>query len=230
MMNGVAVSLVAWALLNPLRTSETGLVDLRTERFVEGALVPDLPQSLGLGEVIPRSVHLSWLFPLALLACAFVWFLLYRTRLGYEARAVGHAPGSAEAGGVSIGRTQLKVFMISGALAGFTGLNHLLVDKGFLGQNYESQLGFTGIAVAFLGRNHPVGIPLAAILFGFLARGESGIQILTDVPREIIIILQGLLILSVVVSYEVVRRVLARRRQQAVRSADPGRAAAEAQT
>jgi general nucleoside transport system permease protein len=225
MMNGVAVSLVAWGLLNPLKTSETGLVDLRSDRFVEGALVPDLPASLGLGEQIPPSVHLSWLFPLALVACFLVWYFLFRTRLGYESRAVGMAPGSAQAGGIAIGATQIKVFLISGALAGFVGLNHLLVDKGFFGQNYQAQLGFTGIAVAFLGRNHPIGIPLAAILFGMLDRGESGIQILTELPREIIIILQGVLILSVVVAYELVRRSLSRRRQQRLRAEEGAREA-----
>lgn len=225
MMNGVAVSLVAWGLLNPLKTSETGLVDLRSDRFVEGALVPDLPASLGLGDQIPPSVHLSWLFPVALVACFLVWYFLFRTRLGYESRAVGMAPGSAQAGGVAIGATQIKVFLISGALAGFVGLNHLLVDKGFFGQNYQAQLGFTGIAVAFLGRNHPIGIPLAAILFGMLDRGESGIQILTDLPREIIIILQGVLILSVVVAYELVRRSLSRRRQQRLRAEEGAREA-----
>ncbi len=215
MMNGISASLVTWFLLHPLRSAEFGQVDLRSDRFSEAALVPDLASSLGISrEVVPPSAHLSWLFPLAILACVAVWYLLYRTRLGYEARALGSSAGAAEAGGVAIGATQIKVFLLSGALAGLAGLNHLLADKGFLGQNYETQLGFTGIAVAFLGRNHPAGIPLAAILFGILARGEQGIQIETEVPREIIIILQGLLILSVVVAYEVVRRRIARRRQR----------------
>jgi ABC-type uncharacterized transport system permease subunit len=217
MMNGIAVSLVAWALLNPLRTSQTGLVDLRSDRFAESARVPRIAETLGL-EGIPASVYLTWLFPLAILACVFVWYLLYRTRLGYEVRAVGASSGSAEAGGISIGATQLKIFLISGALAGFVGLNHLLGQSGFLGINYETALGFTGIAVAFLGRNSPIGIPLAAILFGILSRGEDGIAIETDLPREIVVILQGILILSVVVAYEIVRRVLVRRRQRRIRA------------
>jgi ABC-type uncharacterized transport system permease subunit len=226
MMNGIAISLLAWALNNPLKTSETGFLDLRTDRFPESALVPRLAPSLGLEGQIPNSVYLSWLFPLALLACVFVWYLLYRTRLGYEIRAVGLSAGSAEAGGVSIGGTQLKVFLISGALAGFVGLNHLLVDAGYLGNNYETLLGFAGIAVAFLGRNHPAGIALAAILLGILARGEDGLA-LTEIPREIVIILQGLLILSVVIAYEITRRILLRRRQRLVRAEEgPDSAAA----
>jgi len=217
MMNGIAISLVAWALLNPLRTGDTGLVDLRSDRFPESAIIPPLAPALGLEDQIPGSAHLTWLFPLALLACAAVWFLLFRTRLGYEARAVGSSPGSGEAGGISIGAIQLKVFLISGALAGFVGLNYLLGDAGFLGVNYETTLGFTGIAVAFLGRNHPVGIVLSALLFGILFRGEDGVAVATDLPREITVILEGLLILSVVVAYEIARRVRLRRQAEIIR-------------
>jgi ABC-type uncharacterized transport system permease subunit len=228
MMNGIAISLVAWALLNPLRTSDTGFVDLRSDRFPESAIMPPLASSLGLEEQIPASAHLTWLFPLALLACVGVWFLLFRTRLGYEARAVGASPGSAEAGGVSIGATQLKMFLISGALAGFVGLNHLLGDAGFFGVNYETTLGFTGIAVAFLGRNNPFGIFLAALLFGILFRGEDGVAIATDLPREITVILEGLLILSVVVAYQIARRVLVRRQAEVLREEEEGVAGASA--
>jgi ABC-type uncharacterized transport system permease subunit len=214
MMNGVAVSLVAWLILHPLRSSDGQLIDLRTDVFPEGALVPALANAVGLGGVIPESVHLTWLLPLALIACALTWFLLFRTRLGYEVRAVGSSSGSAEAGGVSIAAAQVKIFLISGALAGFVGLNHVLGDQGYLGSNYESGLGFAGIAVAFLGRNHPAGIPLAAILLAMLLRGQDGIAVTTDLPTEILIILQGVLILSVVIAYEIARRVLARRNRQ----------------
>jgi simple sugar transport system permease protein len=214
MMNGIAVSLVAWAILHPLRSSERGLVDLRTDVFSTKALVPDVAGSIGLEEQIPPSVHLTWLFPLALLACLAVWFLLFRTRLGFETRAVGSSPGAAEAGGVSIGAAQIKIFLISGALAGLVGLNHLLGDRGYLGSNYEAGLGFAGIAVAFLGRNHPAGVPLAAILIGMLTRGQDGLAITSELPTEVLIILQGVLILSVVVAYELVSRVVARKRQR----------------
>jgi ABC-type uncharacterized transport system permease subunit len=226
MMNGVAISLVAWALLNPLRTSERGLVDLRSDRFADSALMPGLGSSLGLEESIPSSVHLTWLFPLALLACVLVWVLMFRTRLGYQVRAVGSSAGAAEAGGISVGGTQLKIFLISGALAGFVGLNHLLADAGFLGVNYETGLGFAGIAVAFLGRNHPLGIALAAMLLGMLARGQDGVAVTTDLPQEILIILEGLLILSVVIAYEIARRVALRRRQREVRTEEDRDAAA----
>lgn len=218
MMNGIALSLVAWALLNPLRSSDRGLVDLRTDIFTTKALIPSIAASLGLEEQIPPSVHLTWLFPTALLACGLVWFLLFRTRLGYEIRAIGSSSGSAEAGGISIKGLQMKAFLISGALAGLVGLNSLLGDRGYLAHNYEIGLGFAGITVAFLGRNHPLGIALAAILLGILARGQEGISVTFDLPTETLIILEGILILSVVVAYELVRRSLTRRRQRAVRS------------
>jgi general nucleoside transport system permease protein len=220
MMNGIATSLVAWALLNPLRTSEEGRIDLRTDLFSDKALVPNIAHTLGFEDTVPRSVHLTWLFVIALVACALVWWFLYRTRLGYEVRAVGNSAGSAEASGISIGAAQIKVFLISGALAGFVGLNHILGDKGYLGSNYETGLGFAGITVAFLGRNHPLGILASAILIGMINRGQDGIQVTTELPREILVILQGVLILSVVVTYEIAHRVIARRRQLEEREAE----------
>ena len=218
MMNGIAGSFVAWLLLNPLRTSDRGLVDLRTDIFSERALVPSIAQTFGIEDVIPPSVNLTWLFPVALFAAFIVWFLLRRTRLGYDVRAVGASAGAAEAGGIDIGRTQIKIFLISGALAGLVGLNHILSDTGYLGSNYQTSLGFDGIAVAFLGRADPFGIVAAAILVGMLNRGQDGIAVTTDLPNEILIILQGVLILSVVVAYEVVNRAAARRVQQQVRT------------
>lgn len=212
MLNGMAVPLVAWLLRNYLKTSEEGLIDLRTDVFPDAALMP----RFGLLGELPGSVHLTWFFPLALVACALVWWLLYRTRLGFATRSVGAAAGSAEAGGISIGATQLKVFLISGALAGFVGLNYILGDRGFLASNYVQGLGFAGIGVAFLGRNHPLGIPLAAILLGMLLRGQDGVAVRTDLPTEVLIILQGLLILSVVIAYSLAQRFITERSRKAV--------------
>ncbi len=218
MMNGIATSFVAWLILNPLRSPEQGLVDLRTSRFPSGALVPDISTSLGFEDAVPTSAHFTWLFPLAVVACVLIWFMLFRTRLGYEVRAVGSSSGSAEAGGISIGAVQIKMFLLSGALAGLVGLNHILGDRGYLGANYESGLGFAGIVVAFLGRNHPAGVFFAALLIAMLSRGQDGIAVTTNLPTETLIILQGVLILSVVVAYELANRRIARRRQRVVRA------------
>ena len=108
----------------------------------------------------------------------------------------------------------MKLFLISGALAGLVGMQQVLAERGALVQNYEALLGFTGIAVAFLGQNNPIGIVFAAILWAILTRGETALQIETDVPREFVIILQGILIFCVVVVYQVARRRLGRRQLQ----------------
>jgi len=213
MMNGIAVSLVAWAINFPLKFSDAPPgqnVDLRTDPFPAGGLVGDLGQFF---DVTPGA-HLSWLLFLAIAAAILVWLMMKRTRLGYESRAVGSSPGSAKAGGVSIGSTQLRLFLISGALAGLVGMQQILADHGYLPQNYVALLGFTGIAVAFLGQNNPIGIIFAAILWGVLSRGEVALQIESEVPREFIIILQGILILSVVITYQIARRRLAARQLQ----------------
>jgi ABC-type uncharacterized transport system permease subunit len=109
---------------------------------------------------------------------------------------------------------QIKLFLISGALAGLVGMQQVLGERGALVQNYEAQLGFTGIAVAFLGQNNPIGIVFAAMLWALLSRGETALQIETDVPREFVIILQGILIFCVVVVYQIAKRRLARRELQ----------------
>ncbi len=218
MMNGVAVSLVAWTILNPLRSHARHLIDLRSQTFPHNALIPTIAQTFGLQQQIPPVVRFTWLFPVALIACVLVWFLMYRSRLGYEVRAIGSSMGSAEAGGVSIGATQIKIFLISGALAGFVGLNQILGDKGYLGANYEAGLGFAGITVAFLGRNNPIGIVLASLLVGFLSRGQDGLSVTSNLPIETLIILQGVLILSVIIAYELVSRALNKRTQREARS------------
>jgi simple sugar transport system permease protein len=219
MMNGIAVRLVSWALNGPLRFTdvpEGQNVDLRSNVFPDSALVPQIGDAFGVGE----SAFLSWLFPLAIAAAVVVWFVIKRTRLGYEARAVGASSGSAQAGGVSIGGVQVKLFLISGALAGLVGMQQLLVERGALVQNYEQFLGFTGIAVAFLGQNNPIGIVFAAIVWAVLSRGETAIQVETELPREFVIILQGMLILSVVIVYQIARRRIARRQLQRSAVAD----------
>ena len=213
MMNGIAISLVAWAINFPLKFTEAPEgqnVDLRTDQFPDHGLVGEIGEFFG----VTPGAHLSWLLFLAIAAAIIVWFLIRRTRLGYEARAVGSSPGSAQAGGVPIGGTQLRLFLISGALAGLVGMQLILADRGHLPQNYVVFLGFTGIAVAFLGQNNPIGIIFAAILWAILERGSVALQIGSEIPREFIIILQGILILSVVITYQFARRRLAARQLQ----------------
>jgi general nucleoside transport system permease protein len=211
MLNGVAISLVAWALRGPLKfTDAAGAfnINLRSDLFPNSAMAPNLGHLFGVGNDVP----LNLLLPIGIGCSALVWFLLKRTRLGYEARAVGSSPGSARAGGISIGAVQIKVFMISGALAGLVGMQQILGLNNYLPLNYEAGLGFTGIAVAFLGQNNPFGIIAAAIMWAVLSRGQDAILIETSVPVEIIIILQAILILAVVIAFQIAKRQIARRR------------------
>lgn len=211
MLNGVAGSLVAWALQGPLHYHGGGgafNINLRTDLFPNSAMAPNIGRLLGVGPEVPLNV----LLPIGVVCSVLVWFLLKRTRLGFEARAVGSSPGSARAGGISIGAVQIKVFLISGALAGLVGMQQILGLNNYLPLNYESQLGFTGIAVAFLGQNNPFGIIAASIMWAVLSRGQDAILIETSVPVEIIIILQAILILTVVVAFQVAKRQIARRR------------------
>ena len=213
MLNAIALSLVGWALNGPLHYNdapEGAFVDLRSNVFPKSGLAGDLGAMFG----VTPGAHLSWLLFLAIAAAIVVWFLIRRTRLGFEARAVGSSPGSAKAGGVSIGSTQLRLFLISGALAGLIGMQQILADRGYLPLNYVVGLGFLGIGVAFLGQNNPIGIIFAAILWGVLSRGEVALQISSQVPREFIIILQGLLILTVVIIYQIAKRRVAVRQLQ----------------
>ncbi|MFM8944654.1 MAG: ABC transporter permease [Actinomycetota bacterium] len=224
LLNGVAGSLVAWAINFPLRyVPPPGQnVDLRSRPFPEQGLVGNFGDAFG----VTPGAHLSWLIFLAMAAAVLLWWVLQRTRLGFDARAVGASPGSARAGGVSIGGVQLRLFLISGALAGLVGMQQILADKGYLPQNYIAQLGFTGIAVAFLGQNNPIAIIFAAILWGVLSRGEVALQVQSSVPREFIIILQGTLIMSVVITYLIAKRRLANR--EIARAGELERSAEEA--
>ena len=221
MLNAIAISLMGWALNGPLHYNdapEGAFVDLRSNVFPKNGLVGDLGSAFG----VTPGAHLSWLLFLAIAAAIVVWFLIRRTRLGYEARAMGSSPGSARAGGVSIGSTQIRLFLISGALAGLIGMQQILADRGYLPLNYVAFLGFTGIGVAFLGQNNPIGIIFAAILWGILSRGEVALQISSQVPREFIIILQGVLILTVVIIYQIAKRRLAARQLQRAGMAESG--------
>lgn len=145
---------------------------------------------------------------LALLAAAGTGLLLFGTRLGYELRAVGLNAPAAEYGGVSIGRVQVAAMALSGGLAGLGGANFVLGYKHYFELNFPAGVGFLGIAVALLGRNHPVGVVVAALFFGALSHG--GLVINQRVPKELVDVLQGLVIL-LAISAQVVMERMARR-------------------
>jgi general nucleoside transport system permease protein len=141
-----------------------------------------------------------------LLAAVLVWWMLFRTRAGYELRAVGLQPDAAEYAGIRAGRVWFNALATSGALAGLGGINFVLGYKHYYEDGFTGGAGFLGIAVALIGRNNPVGVVLAALFFATLSQG--GLAINAMVPKQIVEVLQGIVILAVAAAVPEVRRLL----------------------
>ena len=178
-----------------------------------------VPESLHTEEIragkIPRLTAMSDYFAgsaanfsiiVALLAAAAVWVFLFRTRAGYELRAVGLQPDAAQYGGVRVPGVIVRTFILSGALAGLGGINYVLGYKHYYEEGFASGSGFLGIAVALVGRSHPLGVVLAALLFATLSQGGLAVNAL--VPKQMIEVLQAVVIIAVMTSVPEVRRAL----------------------
>jgi general nucleoside transport system permease protein len=136
--------------------------------------------------------------PLALVVAAVVWVLLWRTSLGFEIRAVGQSESAARAAGIDAGRIRIVALSLAGALAGLVGVGEVLGNAGKFVVEFSPGYGFLGIAVALLGRNQPLGVVAAALLFGALHKGTWELDLETEhVTRELSLVLQGLIILCV---------------------------------
>jgi simple sugar transport system permease protein len=194
MFNFIASSLLVYLLVNHLRP--TGAMSVESVAFAESARLPSMHDALAwVGVDWPNSpLNISLL--LALLASLGVYLFLWRTRAGYQLRAVGSSPGAAEYAGIS-GRKQIMFAMcISGALAGMVGMNEIAGVNGKLLLEFVSGAGFTGIAVALMGRNHPVGIIVASILFGALFQGGAEVSFeVRGFSRDMVVLVQGLIVL-----------------------------------
>jgi general nucleoside transport system permease protein len=154
-----------------------------------------------LGQIIPgipARIPLNFAFILAVLACVLVYVFLWRTTWGYEIRATGANPQAAEYGGISVKKQIVLAMVVSGGLAGMVAINEVLGYRYRYYQGFSPQYGFTGIAVALLGRNHPMGVLLAALFFGALTRGGLFVDIFTvKVSKDLVLVLQALVILFV---------------------------------
>jgi simple sugar transport system permease protein len=137
-------------------------------------------------------------------------YLVNKSRFGYDLRSSGINPSAANASGVDPKNMIIKTMLISGGLAGLVGVSQLLGFYHQYPQDFPGGYGFAGIAVALLGRNHAVGMAFGALLFGFMNRA-SLILDLRDVPKEIVTIIQGIVVLAVVIVYEVISRYVQRR-------------------
>ncbi len=155
------------------------------------------------------AANLSIVF--ALLAAAAVWIYLFKSKRGFELRAVGLQPDAAEYGGVSVGGIWMRAMIFSGAVAGLGGINYVLGYKQYYEEGFAGGAGFLGIAVALVGRNHPVGVVLAALFFATLSQG--GLAIHAFVPKQMVEVLQGVVILAVAMSVPEVRRALRQARK-----------------
>ena len=194
MFNFIASALLAYLLVNVLKAP--GSMTVETEAFAASARMPGVHAALAvLGLDWPRTpLNLSVL--LAAVAAVAVYLFLWRSRAGYELRAVGFAPDAAHYGGIWPRRQVMLSMLISGALAGLVGINELAGVQHRLLLDYVVGAGFTGIAVSLIGRNHPVGIVLAALLFGALYQG--GAELAFEIPgfsRDMVTTLQGLIVL-----------------------------------
>jgi simple sugar transport system permease protein len=194
MFNFIAAALMTWLLVDVL--VQPGQQAPRSRDFAASVWLPyihDLLKPLGIDMGRPP-LNLASL--LAILACVFVWLFIWHTRWGYELRTVGHSERAARYAGISRTRAIVLAMLISGALAGLVGVNDILGVHHYLLVGWTGGVGFVGIAVALMGRNHPVGIVMAALLFGALYQGGSEIAFdIPEITREMVIVIQGLVIL-----------------------------------
>jgi ABC-type uncharacterized transport system permease subunit len=194
MFNFLAAALMTYLLVNVLIAPGQQIPE--SESLPQSAWLPQMHEVMGaLGFEIARSpLNLSFVF--ALLCCLLVWLFVWHTRSGYALRVVGQNETAAVYGGISPARQIMLAMTISGALAGFVALNMIMGAQHRLTLDFTGGFGFVGIAVALMGRNHPVGIILASLLFGALYQGGSELSF--DMPalsRDLVVVIQGLVIL-----------------------------------
>ena len=218
MLNFIALGLASYLLTGPLRGSEEGASVVTTTPIAESGWFPDLNGLLtGLGLAEPRSELYGFLV-VAVIVGVLVAVLIKRTRFGFDLRATGMSPSAATASGVDARSMVVKTMLLSGAIAGLVGLPDLLGDTHQFGTEFTAGLGFLGIAVSLLGRNSPLGIAFAALLFAFLDRAALPLQF-ADIPSSVVTIIQGTIVLAVVIANEIARRLALRSAERAGASA-----------
>jgi general nucleoside transport system permease protein len=194
MFNLIGAAFLNYMLVNVLRPP--GSMDPATARFPEAVHLPSLHDMLApLGIEFSRAAPANVSLLVAMAACVLVWLLIWRTRLGYEIRAYGHSQPGARYAGISSVKITMVAMLISGGLAGCMAINNVMGEAERLVLNATEGAGFIGIAVALMGRSHPLGVFIAAILFGFLYQGGAELALWTTIPRELIVVIQALVIL-----------------------------------
>ncbi|MEN3535453.1 ABC transporter permease [Microbispora sp. ZYX-F-249] len=197
MLNAIATGLGSW-----LVSEHFGVLtgnDLGTRPIPDDAHMPGIPLIAGTPVLVNGFIVVAVLLGVA------YWVVLNRTRFGFELRATGKSESAAVASGVSVKRMIVVTMVMSGAVAGLIGMPELLGASYKYSNNFPTDLGFTGIAIALLGRNNPVGMAIGALLWSFLYNSSNQLQLL-DIPKEIVQIMQGVVVLSVIIAYELVHR------------------------
>jgi simple sugar transport system permease protein len=198
----IMLNFVVLALLNYLISTRFKVFDTLHTAEIESGALPRV------SDFIPafHGSAANTVLLLALVVAAATWVLLFRTRAGFELRAVGLQPHAAEYAGVSVGGVWWKTMALAGAIAGLGGLNYVLGYKHYYEEGFGAGSGFLGIAVALVGRNHPVGVVVAAILFATLSQGGLAVNAL--VPKQMVDVLQAVVIISMATAVPEVRRAL----------------------
>jgi simple sugar transport system permease protein len=207
MLNYIGTGIIAYLLANIFfEKVELSTTAPQTDLLPETARIPSLNAFLGI-EDLPN-LH-GFIIGAVFIGILYYW-IVWKTSLGFDLRATGSSPMAAKFSGANPARLTILAMMISGGFAGFVGIAPLTGYFFKYTTDFPSGLGFAGITVALLGRNHPVGMALGAILLSFLERSAQILD-LKDVPKEIEKIMQAVIVLTVVVAYEVVKRYVTNR-------------------
>jgi len=194
MFNFIGAALMVYLLVNVFIVP--GKMAPETRTFLPGGQLPKLDWLMAIFgmKLGPAPFNVSFL--IALVMCFLVWVLIWRTKLGYEMRTLGISPSAAVYAGIPYARTVIIAMLISGGLAGMMALNPVMGASGRLQVEFVGGAGFVGIAVSLMGRSHPLGILFAALLFGILYQGGADLSFeMPNITREMIVVIQGLVIL-----------------------------------
>jgi ABC-type uncharacterized transport system permease subunit len=213
MLNAIATFLVAFLLSKAAQRVE-GSNAVNTKPIPESSRVP----GISLDGIIATPNKVYGLVILSIVVGLLYWFVLSKTRFGFDLRTTGRSETAAVASGVKVKRMVLVSMVISGAAAGLVGMPLLFGQDYAYGDTFQSGLGFAGIAIALLGRNNAVGIVFAALLWAYLDAQGNGLQINAGVSDRLVLVIQGVIVLSVVIAYEIVRRAGVRMEQRRVAS------------
>lgn len=208
MLNFTAVSLVSYLLANHFLDRADTTLNLQTEKIPESGWFPDI------ADLGPNATVGGFVVVAAVVGLLY-YILIWRTRFGFDLRISGLNPLAARASGVASGAMIIKGMMLSGAVAGLVGMSVLLGFSHNYGLDFPTGLGFAGITVALLGRNNPFGIAVGALLLAFLDR-SSQILDLEGIAKEISVIMEGVIVLSVVIAYQLVQRVIERQQRRLI--------------